>query len=513
MAEPGITVSDTSILIFGASGDLTARKLIPALFQLSKQGYLRECCPVIGVARRDKTDEQFRNEVRESSLKKDASAEDVAAWDKFAAQLFYRRVDISKPDDFVALHESTCELEKSLGTKGDPARVVYLATAPALFDDAVRGLDASGMIPKERKRSDRLRVVVEKPFGHDLPSAEVLNEQLVAVLQENQIYRIDHYLGKETVQNILLFRFGNAFFEPLLNRNHVDNVQITVAESIGMEGGRGGYYDTSGALRDVLQNHMLQLLCLIGMDPPALFQAREIRDEKMKVLQALRPGASSINDWAIRAQYAEGLVDKKPAAAYREEDRVPEKSARETFVAMNVGIDNWRWAGVPFYLRTGKRLATRVTEIVITLKHPPLNLFSTVECDGDLCSIVEARPNQLVLRIQPKESIFLRFSTKRPGMQYQMQPVAMDFDYEDHFTSHIPEAYERLLLDVIRGDSTLFTRSDELLAAWKFVDPVLKLWESSPNGLEFYPAGTWGPAASDRLLAESGRRWRVPQLD
>lgn len=516
MSNNSLIAGDTTVLIFGASGDLTARKLIPALFQLSRQEYLSPRCPVIGVARRPKTDEEFRNEIRASVLDENEAKdpETVAAWEKFSQQLFYRQVDISKPEDFTALKQSTEALEKQLQTKANSPRVVYLATAPSLFDDSVRGLHQAGMIPTDRKHSDRLRVVVEKPFGTDLASAEILNEQLSNWLQEDQIYRIDHYLGKETVQNILLFRFGNAFFEPLLNRNHVDNVQITVAESIGMEGGRGGYYDTSGALRDVLQNHMLQLLCLIGMDPPALFQAREIRDEKMKVLQALRPGGTNVNDWAIRAQYSEGLVDKKPAAAYREEERVPPKSNRETFVAMHVGIDNWRWAGVPFYLRTGKRLPTRVTEIVITLKHPPLNLFSTVECDGDLCSIVEARPNQLVLRIQPKESIFLRFSTKRPGMQYQMQPVAMDFDYEDHFTNHLPEAYERLLLDVMRGDSTLFTRSDELLSAWKFVDPVMKSWEQPGSaGLEFYPAGTWGPTAADRLLADSGRRWRVPKLD
>jgi glucose-6-phosphate 1-dehydrogenase len=504
---------DTTILIFGASGDLTTRKLIPALFQLSRQNYLNERCPVIGVARREKSDEQFRNELKASILADNDDDESVAAWDRFSKQLFYRQVDITSEADYVSLRQAAVDLEQQLGTQGNVPRIVYLATMPSLFDDAVRGLHASGMIPTERKDSDRLRVVVEKPFGHDLKSAELLNEQLRKRLHEDQIYRIDHYLGKETVQNILLFRFGNVFFEPLLNRNHVDNVQITVAESIGMEGNRGGYYDTSGALRDVLQNHLLQLLCLVGMDPPALFQAREIRDEKMKLLQALRPGTDGhVDSWAVRGQYTDGLVNKQPALAYRDEERVPANSSRETYVAMHVEIDNWRWAGVPFYLRTGKRMSERVTEIAIQFKHPPLNLFSTIECDGDLCNIVEARRNQLVLRIQPRESIFLGFSTKRPGMQYQVQPVAMDFDYEDHFTSQLPEAYERLLLDVMRGDSTLFTRSDELLAAWRFVAPVLQHWESGPVGLEFYPAGTWGPSVADRMLAESRRVWREPKV-
>ncbi|MEZ6042081.1 MAG: glucose-6-phosphate dehydrogenase [Planctomycetaceae bacterium] len=504
-------MSNTSILIFGASGDLTSRKLIPALYQLSRQDYLKTNCPVIGVARREKTDEEFRAELREAIQERLGEDKfDEAAWQRFAKQLFYRRLDINKTADYDQLNQEVTAIEAKL-SEGQRSRVVYLATAPSLFADAVEGLHCAGMIPN-RADEGQLRVVVEKPFGHDLASAQELTEQLASRLREDQIYRIDHYLGKETVQNILLFRFGNAIFEPLLNRNHVDHIQITVAESQGMEGGRGAYYDTSGALRDVLQNHVLQLLCLVAMDPPSLFQAREIRDEKMKVLQALRPGHSgSVGNWAVRGQYMAGLVDRQPALGYREEERVNPNSNRETFVAMKVAIDNWRWAGVPFYLRTGKRMPKQLTEVAIQFKNPPLNLFSTVECDGDLCDLVETRPNQLILRIQPHESISLRFSTKRPGMQYQVQPVSMDFDYEDHFTTHLPEAYERLLLDVIRGDSTLFTRSDELEAAWRFVTPVLDAWESSSSSPDLYQAGTWGPPSADRLIADSATTWRSPR--
>jgi len=500
----------STILIFGASGDLTARKLVPALFQLFRQGYLTNS-PIIGVARRDKDDEQFRDDLKQTVLSS-PNEQTLAEWQRFEKILHYKRVDLSNQSDYEGLADATAELEKQHGCPDGNSRVVYLATAPSLFDDAVLGLHHSGLIPSTEHR-DRLRVVVEKPFGHDLTSAEALNQTLTRWLHEDQIYRIDHYLGKETVQNILLFRFGNTIFEPLLNRNHVDNVQITVAEQIGMEGGRGAFYDTAGAMRDVLQNHLLQLLCLVAMEPPALFQAQQIRDEKMKVLQAIRPGANgSVNQWAVRGQYVAGLVDRQPAVGYREEDRVPADSNRETYVALKVGIDNWRWEGVPFFLRTGKRLPKRVTEVVIQFKQPPLNLFSTVECNGDLCDLVESQPNQLVLRIQPRESIFLRFSTKRPGMQYHIEPVVMDFDYEDHFPAELPGAYERLLLDVMRGDSTLFTRSDELLAAWKFVSPILAAWERSSSSPDLYPAGTWGPAAADRLVSEDGHRWREPSF-
>ncbi|MBL8849401.1 MAG: glucose-6-phosphate dehydrogenase, partial [Planctomycetaceae bacterium] len=345
----------------------------------------------------------------------------------------------------------------------------------------------------------------------DLASAQALSSDLAQLLGEEQIYRIDHYLGKETVQNMLLFRFGNAIFEPLLTRTHVDNVQITVGETQGLERGRGGYYDQSGALRDVLQNHVLQLLCLVAMEPPSMFQAEYIRNEKLKVLQALRPGGDGrVDDWAIAGQYAAAAINGQRVKAYVDEDRVAPDSRTETFVAMEVMIDNWRWAGVPFYLRTGKRLASRVTEVSVQFKLPPLHLFSTVECEGSMCDLVEARPNSLVFRIQPQESISLGFAAKRPGMQYQVQPVDMDFHYSDSF-GEVPEAYERLLLDVMRGDSTLFTRSDELEAAWKFVDPVLDRWKQPDHRPELYPAGGWGPKGALQLLNRSGRVWRNPK--
>ena len=501
--------ASATVAIFGASGDLTARKLLPALFDSWSDGYLSDEAPIVGVARREKSDESFRNEIYEAiNGHVRMGAVSTEQWGQFARRLFYRQLDIASPDGYRAFREQLETIEEQQGTSHD--RVIYMATTPDLFLPAVEHLGFGGMIPG-RDAPQWLRVVFEKPFGHDLASAQELSGNLRRLLREEQIYRIDHYLGKETVQNILLFRFGNSIFEPLLNRNQVDHVQITVSESQGMERGRGGYYDKSGALRDVLQNHVLQLLCLIAMEPPALFNARDLHDEKLKVLKALAPGnRGDISSWAISGQYSAGLVDGQPAASYLSEERIPADSRTETYVAMKVLVDNWRWAGVPFYLRTGKRLPSRVSEIAIQFKLPPLNLFNTVECEGDVCELVGTQPNKLVFRIQPSESIKLSFSTKRPGMQYQIHPETMDFNYKQAFTEALPEAYERLLIDVLRGDSTLFMRNDELEAAWQFVTPVLDHWAKNEVTPEPYRAGTWGPRTADTMLINDGRAWRTP---
>ncbi|MEZ6064430.1 MAG: glucose-6-phosphate dehydrogenase [Planctomycetaceae bacterium] len=502
-------VDDVTIMIFGASGDLTARKLIPALFQLWNDKFLSDRCLIVGVARREKSDEEFRNELRDDVIEHSRSREQAAShYDEFARHLCYVQTDLTDAEQFRHLNHVVSERERERGLSG--RRIVYMAVMPELFLPAVNAMAEAGMCP-DRTCSEKLRVVVEKPFGTDLASSRDLSAGLDRVLREQQIFRIDHYLGKETVQNLLLFRFGNSIFEPIFNRRHVDHVQITVAESQGIEGGRGGYYDRSGALRDVLQNHVLQLMCLVAMEPPTAFNGEYIRDEKLKVLHALDPGEpGDVSNWSVAGQYAAAGINGERVKAYLDEDRIAPGSTTETFVAVEARIDNWRWAGVPFYLRTGKRMPRRVSEISIVFKRPPLNLFHTVECEGSLCRVVEAEPNRLVFRIQPEEAISLNISTKQPGMQYQVRPVRMDFEYDEAFSDvPLPEAYERLLLDVMRGDATLFTRSDELEAAWRFVDPVLSAWKQSQHRPELYPAGTWGPRART-TCSRSGRRWYNP---
>ena len=500
-------LKDSAIMIFGASGDLTARKLIPALFMLQRKEFLPPNVPIIGVARREKTDDSFRAEMKVALSKNIKGGITDGEWETFSKRLFYVASNLEEGADFGPLRDSVEKIERQQGVGG--TRVIYMATDPKLFLSAVDALGKADMIPGAESPR-KLRIVFEKPFGRDFNSSRQLSQSLSKQLSEDQIYRIDHYLGKETVQNILLFRCGNSIFEPLLNRNHVDHVQITVAESQGMEAGRGGYYDKSGALRDVLQNHVLQLLCLVAMEPPARFEADAIRDEKLKVLKAFSTGGRPISEWAIPGQYTASEINGKPALGYLQEERIAPESNRESYVAMKVLIDNWRWAGVPFYLRTGKRFPERVSEIAIQFKHPPMHLFSTVECEGDMCQFVGAQSNSLVFRIQPNEAILLSVSTKRPGMQYQINPVTMNFQFEDAFGGELPEAYERLLLDVLRGDSTLFTRSDELEEAWKFVTPVLEYWESQQVRPEPYAAGSWGPAKADELLTSTGRNWRKP---
>ena len=373
----------------------------------------------------------------------------------------------------------------------------------------VDSLSHAGMVAEPDGRAWK-RVVIEKPFGRDLATARALNVHILKQLHEHQIYRIDHYLGKETVQNLLAFRFGNAIFEPLLNRQFVDHIQITAAETVGMEGRRGAFYDRAGALRDVVQNHLLQILALVAMEPPATMKARDISDAKLKVLRQLPAWTDSqVARHVVRAQYEAGTVDGRPAVGYRQEEGVAADSTTETYVAIRATVENWRWSGVPFLLRTGKCLARRVTEVAVHFKQPPLSLFRTVECEGDQCDLAAARPNVISFRIQPNEGIHLTFSTKRPGMNVDLQAVQMDFDYGQSFNKSLPEAYERLLLDALRGDRTLFMNADEVEAAWEFATPILTAWkDAGSQGLATYAAGSWGPREADRLTDGCCAGWR-----
>ena len=491
--EPGVMV------IFGASGDLTRRKLIPALYNLSRERLIPSGFSVVGYARREADDAGFREQMLEGTNQFSRSRPvQRPVWETFAQGFRYVQADYDDLEGYRRLAAVLSEVDRERGTAGN--RVFYLATPPSSYVDIIRNLGASGLARPDSPES-WVRIIVEKPFGHDLESAKTLNRELAEVFREDQIYRIDHYLGKETVQNILVFRFANGIFEPIWNRRYVDHVQITVSESIGLEG-RGRYYDGSGALRDMVQNHLMQLLCLVAMEPPATFDADAVRGEKVKVLHAVRPITErDVPNVTVRGQYGPGAVGAEDVPGYREEPGVSPYSQTETYVAMKLFVDNWRWADTPFYLRTGKRLPRRVSEIAIQFKRAPHLLF------GKAAAGLE--PNVLVLRIQPNEGISLRAGAKVPGPTIQIRSVNLDFLYGSGFGVEQPEAYERLLLDCMLGDSTLFTRSDEVEAAWGLLMPIIHGWADQPP-VDFpnYAAGTWGPEAAHALIEEDGRRWR-----
>jgi glucose-6-phosphate 1-dehydrogenase len=488
-----------TIIVFGATGDLTHRKLIPALFRLSKQKLLHPRTAIVGFARRDFTTEAFRNEMRRAV---EPTGPATADWDRFAEMLYYVPGVFEDHEAFRSLGKLLGEIEEKRGIPGN--RIFYFATPPSEFEPLVRNIGAAGLARRairEERSASWSRVIIEKPFGRDLNSARELNALVHTVFAESQIFRIDHYLGKETVQNILVFRLGNGIFEPLWNNRYVEQVQITVAESVGIEG-RAAYFEGAGIARDIFQNHMMQLLTLTAMEPPARFEADSVRDEKAKVLRTLHPMTPDevLRD-TVRGQYVAGAVGGVPQISYREEPNVDPKSQVETYMAARVHVDNWRWSGVPFYLRTGKRLARRATEIAIVFRQPPFSLFRMAGC-----TTLEA--NVLRLRIQPDEGISLSFGSKSPGQELHIDPVQMDFYYLTSFGQDPPDSYERLLLDCNLGDSTLFARRDEVELAWQFIDPILETWrqDSSPP-LVTYPAGTWGPTEADQLVHQHGRHW------
>jgi glucose-6-phosphate 1-dehydrogenase len=502
-----------TIVIFGASGDLAHRKLIPALYHLQTDGFLPERFAVVGFSRSPMTDEVYRQKMLESLLEELKTEAPVnLASHPLIQSLYYHAGDNGNAESFTYLKQHLEQIDKKLNLPGN--RLFYLSVSPEFFPVIIKQLGNAGLISHKTDRN-WTRVVIEKPFGRDLESAHKLNDQITEVLDESQIYRIDHYLGKETVQNILSFRFGNSIFEPLFNQKYVEHVQITAAETLGMEGRRGAYYDTAGATRDMLENHMLQLLTLVAMEPPPALEANSIRDAKVMLLRSIVPftpedaAASS-----VRGQYGSGFSpDGKPAKAYREEENVKPDSMTETYVALKLKIENWRWAGVPFYLRTGKRLRARLSEIVVTFKHPPMQLFAQ-NPESDYCLLSDKpKSNQLVLRIQPNEGISLSVACKEPGLRMMLEEVDLGFLYEQAFKQRSPEAYERLLLDAMRGDASLFTRSDEVYQAWTFVTSLQKAWEKlPPTKFPNYTPFTDGPREANRLFDGSYSCWRPIRL-
>ncbi len=483
------------VVIFGASGDLTKRKLLPALYHLDQSGLLPQDFAVVGVARRDLS-ATFGPDMQDGILKGGGVEENDPKLKPFMERVQYFATEFDNDEGFDRLKAFLADLDTKFNTKGN--RLFYLAVAPEFFADITHRLGAHGMTKPAEGANNWVRVIIEKPFGTDLKSARELNDAVNAVLSEDQIFRIDHYLGKETVQNILVFRFGNGIFEPVWNRNYIDHVEITAAESIGIEG-RGPFYEKAGAARDVLQNHVMEVLSFVAMEPPDSFQADAVRTEKLKVWRAIE--GIPVEDTA-RGQYGPGQVDGKDVAGYRQEERVSPESNTETYAAVRLEIENWRWAGVPFYLQAGKRLAKRVTEVTVVFKQPPLHLFKTNASDDKI------EPNILSMRIQPDEGISLCFGAKIPGPTTNVRPVTMHFSYADAFGKSSANGYERLLLDAMLGDATLFAHRDGVEATWALFTPILEAWAATKADFPNYAAGSWGPQSTVDLLGKDGRVWR-----
>ena len=496
----GVPAGPCAMVIFGAAGDLAKRMLIPAIYNLAQGKLLPEQFAIVGVSIENFSTEEFREYATENIRQFSAAAVDSTAWDWFVKRMYYVSGDFRDPGLYARLKDTLVQVDKDESTEGNC--LFYLAISPVFFPIVVQQLGASGLTTEDAHTWRR--VVIEKPFGHDLPSAIALNHAVGQVLSEEQIYRIDHYLGKETVQNLLAFRFANGIFEPVWNRRYVDHVQVTVAEELGVEL-RGGYYETAGALRDMVPNHIFQLITLTAMEPPISFDADAVHDEQIKVLRAIQPfSPERVLDHAVRGQYGEGMIGGKHTAAYRAEPNCAQDSQTPTYVAMALQIDSWRWAGVPFYLRTGKRMTKRVTQVVIRFRKPPLVLFRKT-------SVATVAPNELVINIQPDEGISLSFEAKVPGPVVRLGAVNMDFQYSDYFGTTPSTGYETLIYDCMMGDPTLFQRADMVEAGWAVVQPILDVWKAlPPRDFPNYAAGSWGPAQADELLHRDGREWRDP---
>jgi len=495
------TAEPCAVVIFGASGDLAKRKLIPALYRLVQERLLPAEFAIVGLGRTAMSDEEFREKMRQAVLEfSESKSIDEEVWQSFAAGMQFLPSDIGRPECYGELAKRLEEVDRERGTQGN--RLFYLSVAPEFYAEAVKQLGEAGLTKQDK---GWVRVIIEKPFGTSLESAQDLNQQILRHLEESQIYRIDHYLGKETVQNLLVFRFANGIFEPMWNRQYIDHVQITNAETVGVEG-RGGYYEKSGVVRDMIQNHVFQVLSLVAMEPPATLSSEDVRDEKIKAMHSAREFTPArVREECVRGQYGAGAIGGKPVPGYREEQGVAPDSATETYAMITMWFDNWRWSGVPFYIRSGKRLAKRVTEIAIQFREAPHQLFGAAAME-------HVSPNQLIIRVQPDEGITMRVAAKVPGQVTRIRDVNMDFRYGASFGVQLAEAYERLILDCILGDSTLYARKDMTERGWELVMPVLDEWAAHKPEADFpnYEAGSWGPESSFALLEARGRRWRRP---